>query len=368
MQSVQYTPVGVVKNECSEPVSPEKIKALQSTIHIDEKYTEALLNIEQQCYIDVIFWFDRSSSDHLSGITYFGDLRGVFASRSPKRPNLIGVTTVKLLQRKNNVLYVEGLDAINNTPVLDIKCTDTSLISAEFEKNEIHNAALKSNPRIDIIHNIRNKQLDLLMIKAAQIHGHFCPGLAMGVMAACYAMNAMRVNTDGMEDLLAISETNSCFADGIQFVTGCTIGNNGLVYRDLGKTAFTLATRNGTGIRIVAKPESQQIIHEAFPDFQKLYEQVVAQQNHNEDLMAEYKKVAQQRAFGTLNLPFNDLFAVSNVKTDIPPYAAMRKSEICHKCGESVMETRTVKSQGVVLCYSCANKNNSEINGNGIVC
>jgi tRNA-Thr(GGU) m(6)t(6)A37 methyltransferase TsaA len=52
---------------------------------------------------------------------YDGKVAGVFASRSPKRPNGIGVTVVDLLKVDDNILHVKGLDAINGTPVLDIK-------------------------------------------------------------------------------------------------------------------------------------------------------------------------------------------------------------------------------------------------------
>jgi formylmethanofuran dehydrogenase subunit E len=368
MKSVEYTPVGIVKNGFNEAVSPNEIKSQISTLVIDKQYAEALLNISECQYLDVVFYFHKSESGHLSGITYSGDLRGVFASRSPKRPNLIGITSVKLLSCNGNELEVEGLDAINGTPVLDIKCSDTSLFTGEFEKNQVHIAALKSNPRIDLINNIKNKQSEALMIKAAQMHGHYCPGLAMGIMAASYAMNQLGAQSDGMEDLLAITETNNCFSDGIQFVTGCSFGNNSLIYHDLGKTAFTLALRNGKGIRVVSKPESQEIINSAFPDFSDLYQQVVVQQNHTPALMAKYKKTARRRAFGTLDLPFDQMFAVSEVEIELPGYAAIRKSIICEQCAESVMETRTVNKNGNKLCYACAEEDFARLTGNGISC
>ena len=61
-----------------------------------------------------------------------------------------------------------------------------------------------------------------------------------------------------MEELIAIVETNNCFSDGVQVVTGCTFGNNGLIYKDLGKTAVTVAKRDGTAIRIVLDPNMKK--------------------------------------------------------------------------------------------------------------
>ncbi len=288
MKTYKFNAVGVVRNEIDEPTDYRELKAKTSMIEIFKDYADALLGIEENEYIDIIFHFHKSEHKLQTNTSSSPDvLRGVFATRSPKRPNLIGVTNVKLLKRKGNVLIVKGLDAVNGTPVLDIKNSDTSLFADEYDNNTIHQDKLKNNPRIDIRNNIFANRTDILMIKAAQMHGHYCPGLAMGVMAAVHAMNKMEADSDGMEDLLAITETNNCFSDGIQFVTGCTFGNNSLIYKDLGKIAFTLTKRDGKGIRVSAKPNSQDIINDIFQDFKNLYQKVVAEQNRDPELLAE---------------------------------------------------------------------------------
>jgi len=228
---------------------------------------------------------------------------------------------------------------------------------------------MKSSPRIDIRNHIYSNRAETLMIKSAQMHSHFCPGLAMGVMAAVKAMNLLEAESDGMEDLLAITETNNCFSDGVQFVTGCTFGNNALIFKDLGKTAFTLTHRDGQGIRISTRPGSQQVIRDAFPDFRNLYQKVVAEQNHNPQLMAEYRKSALDRAFGTLSLDFDSLFKVEKVQTEIPSYARINESFICAVCDESVMSTRSVTGKnGKQTCLSCAGSEFGMLDGNGIHC
>jgi formylmethanofuran dehydrogenase subunit E len=60
------------------------------------------------------------------------------------------------------------------------------------------------------------------------------------------------VKSTDMEEVVAIVETNSCFANSVQMVMGCSLGNNALIYLDYGKMAFTLAKRTGEGIRIAA--------------------------------------------------------------------------------------------------------------------
>ncbi|HPR62357.1 MAG TPA: tRNA (N6-threonylcarbamoyladenosine(37)-N6)-methyltransferase TrmO, partial [Prolixibacteraceae bacterium] len=203
MNNISFKPIGIVKNSFDKPTAFNEIKAQNSTIVIYDEYSEALTNIDELEYLDVVFNFHLSKTDKLAHITHFGDYRGVFASRSPFRPNLIGVTSVKLIARNGNQLIVKGLDALNNSPVLDIKSSDTSLWDENNDAAKLHADLLKKRPRMEIEKLIAQNDLETLMIKAAQIHGHFCPGLAMGVMAATYAMRRLKTQSDGMEDLLA---------------------------------------------------------------------------------------------------------------------------------------------------------------------
>jgi tRNA (adenine37-N6)-methyltransferase len=92
---------------------------------LDEEYTEALDGLEDYSHVLVIFWMDqagppKSLKDHVQGRKDL-PVAGLFARRAPSRPNPIGITAVPLLQRDKNVLRVRGMDAIDGTPLLDIK-------------------------------------------------------------------------------------------------------------------------------------------------------------------------------------------------------------------------------------------------------
>ncbi len=113
--------IGVVKSRFTEPTNPTEMKKHESTIIIKEEFIDGLFKIEDSEFIDVVFGFHKSKGYDLKTITFTGELKGVFASRSPRRPTSIGITTVNLLERKGNELKVKGLDAINGTPVIDIK-------------------------------------------------------------------------------------------------------------------------------------------------------------------------------------------------------------------------------------------------------
>ncbi len=382
-------PVGTVRNDCHDAGQAAAMRDTESVIEVDEAYADGLFSIESCEFVDVVFYFHQAEAGPNAPSwrhrTKSGEERGVFASRSPWRPNLIGITTVRLTGRDGNRLRVTGLDAINGTPVLDIKSCDTSHLDDLTCGAAIHTSILKSNPRIAIQKHILAGDTEKLLMMAAQFHGHYCPGLSMGVMAAVYAMQKLGPDdSDGLEDLLAIVETNNCFADGVQLVTGCSFGNNSLIFHDLGKTAFTLTRRDGNGVRVISRHEAPDYIRKAFPDFDERYRRVVRDQLRDEAEVAAYKKSGIERSFGTLRLDFERMFDTQRVKVPIPDYAPSHASEVCAHCGESVMATRTVEagsssvpgsspipgpspaSAGAKLCLKCAGAPYAVLDGHGI--
>ena len=81
-----------------------------------------LTDIEGFSHLFVIWQFDRSQDFELIGIPPIDDRpHGVFATRSPRRPNPIGLTVVELLRRENERLHVRGVDMLDGTPILDLK-------------------------------------------------------------------------------------------------------------------------------------------------------------------------------------------------------------------------------------------------------
>lgn len=118
------TPIGRVRNEIKTPIRHGWGKILSDLV-LDERYTEALDGIEEYSHILVIFWMDqaeppKSLKEHVQRREDL-PVAGVFARRAPSRPNPIGVTAVRLLRREKNVLRVQGVDAIDGTPLVDIK-------------------------------------------------------------------------------------------------------------------------------------------------------------------------------------------------------------------------------------------------------
>jgi tRNA-Thr(GGU) m(6)t(6)A37 methyltransferase TsaA len=123
---INLAPIGYVRNSIIEP-QREDGQSIISEIVINEDLKEALSRLDEFSHVIVIYWMHRIPAGERSIIKVHPrrdpklPLVGVFATRSPARPNPIGLATVKLMERRDNVLKVTGLDAINGTPVLDIK-------------------------------------------------------------------------------------------------------------------------------------------------------------------------------------------------------------------------------------------------------
>lgn len=356
--------IGTVENNFKSHTDPNVLRKTISTIYIEKEFEDGLYKIEDNRYIQVMFIFHHSNDFELVGPRYGGEVKGVFASRSPRRPTNIGLSTVELLDRKENALLVRGLDAIDGTPVIDIKPYSPFLDEKGQEKENLN--YLKNNPRSEITRYIADGDLEKLLIKAGTLHGHYCPGLSMGVRASAYLMNEIKTISDGMEEVIAIVEGNNCASDGVQYVTGCTFGNNALVYRDFGKTAVTLSKRDGEGIRVSVNADYRKHLEKEFPEYVDLFNKVIRDRAGDEKDFSLFKEHGKAASFNMMQMDFESIFSVKRVKADIPEYAPIFDSIMCDCCGESVMATRIFKNNEGNYCYNCSKSEYNELNGAGI--
>jgi tRNA-Thr(GGU) m(6)t(6)A37 methyltransferase TsaA len=124
-EPVMLRPIGVVRNGVRTPRT-ESWPSVRSDIIVRDELTDALDGIDGYSHIIVVFAFDRvPESAQRMRVRPGHDARvpeqGVLATRSQVRPNPVGVSVVRLLKRRGNILRVQGLDAIDGTPVLDVK-------------------------------------------------------------------------------------------------------------------------------------------------------------------------------------------------------------------------------------------------------
>jgi tRNA-Thr(GGU) m(6)t(6)A37 methyltransferase TsaA len=124
-EPVSIRPIGVVRNGVTTP-RMDGWATVRSDIIVREELADALDGIEEYSHIIVAFAFDKVPESELrERVRPRGDTRipeqGVLATRSQLRPSPLGISVVRLLRRRHNILRVEGLDAIDSTPVLDVK-------------------------------------------------------------------------------------------------------------------------------------------------------------------------------------------------------------------------------------------------------
>ncbi|MFX0075939.1 MAG: tRNA (N6-threonylcarbamoyladenosine(37)-N6)-methyltransferase TrmO [Candidatus Hermodarchaeota archaeon] len=120
--NIQIKPIGQIKRSSAD--ENDKDRSLVSKIVINIELSEALDGIDDFSHIYVIFWMHHVEDTlylHHPSKTYDSKPLGIFATRAPIHPNPIGLTIVELLKREGNILLVRGLDASDNSPVLDIK-------------------------------------------------------------------------------------------------------------------------------------------------------------------------------------------------------------------------------------------------------
>jgi tRNA (adenine37-N6)-methyltransferase len=127
---VVFRPIGVVHSPFREPgdipremnCTPGAFDGVAGELEVAPEYVAGLSGLEPGALLAVLFVFHKAGYAHLT-VTPPGrtEPRGVFASRSPHRPNPVGLTVVRLLAREGNILKVAGLDMVEGTPILDIK-------------------------------------------------------------------------------------------------------------------------------------------------------------------------------------------------------------------------------------------------------
>ena len=160
--------------------------------------------------------------------------------------------------------------------------------------------------------------------KAGELHGHYCPGLAIGVRAAFEALRILEIKNIRCHSLYCIAESRACYQDGIQVVFGTTLGNGNLELRNRGKTAFHFYDRStGRNVRLVNKGWPQGL---------------------SKPEIIEY----------LLTAPFEEVFDQTDVRFEAPPDTFKRyKTRKCPRCGENCSEPFLRIVDGEILCFDC---------------
>lgn len=253
--------VGVVRSPIASPREMPR-GGVAAVIEVFPEYQEGLITIEESSHIMVIGWFHEATRDRVflertGHPDQPGPPRGVFASRSPSRPNPLGVSSVPLRRREGTKLFVDHLDMVDGTPIVDIKTYSATFdcIFASRSSRYVRRDLEKDPDWAGLLH------------EAESFHGERCPGIALAAKALVHARRIWRVAQKDPELIVTLGR-DGCIADGLQALTGATFGNGRLkAGRSQGfsvawgaqRLSFTTKAEAVTGVDAILAEESTRL-------------------------------------------------------------------------------------------------------------
>ena len=180
--------------------------------------------------------------------------------------------------------------------------------------------------------------IELLLKKSSQHHSHLCPRQILGVRIGLAGMAALGLEPNqGGKRLLAVLETDGCFADGVTAATDCTVGHRTLRMEDYGKVAATFVdTKTGRAVRVAPAPDVRRQACKCCPDEPRHY-------------------FAQMQAYP--KLPDEKLLSISDVQLVTPVEQIVSRPGVrvdCASCGEEIMNEREIYIDEEPFCRACA--------------
>ena len=137
--TISYRPIGTIHSPFEGvekvPIQPTAAGGIRGTIEVFPEFVAGLQDLSGFSHIILLYHFHRVTQARLTVVPFLDhELRGVFATRAPSRPNPIGLSIVRLLGIEGNVLHIENVDIVEGTPLLDIKPYVPAFDHAEAER------------------------------------------------------------------------------------------------------------------------------------------------------------------------------------------------------------------------------------------
>lgn len=126
MTNIEFKSIGIIHSPFKElegmPIQPIGARGVKGTIELDKKYTEGLKDLDGFSHIIIIYHLHLCKGYSLEVKPFLDtEKRGIFATRSPKRPNQIGISVVRLEKIEGSTIHILDVDVVDKTPLLDIK-------------------------------------------------------------------------------------------------------------------------------------------------------------------------------------------------------------------------------------------------------
>jgi len=126
MNEIKYKPIGIIHSPFQQPkgtpIQPTAAKGVDGVVEVFPEYVEGLKDLDGFSHIILIYHFHLFKKFSLKVKPFMDNqIHGVFSTRAPSRPNPIGISTVKVIKIEKNILYIQDVDIVDGTPLLDIK-------------------------------------------------------------------------------------------------------------------------------------------------------------------------------------------------------------------------------------------------------
>lgn len=181
-----------------------------------------------------------------------------------------------------------------------------------------------------------------------QFHGHMCPGVAIGIQAALFALAELGRSSDS-NDVVAIVETNMCAVDGIQYLLGCTFGRGNLVHLDHGKNVYSFVrTKDGKSLRLSVREGAWQRSAE--------HEELLSKTRSGlatEPQRVRYWELQREVSQQILEMAADRMFQISHKPISLSQLPRDMHYRRCTKCGEMTNISRLTEAHEAQLCLPC---------------
>lgn len=250
-------PIGIVNSPVTD-THAMPTQGVPATVDVYQKFADGLLEIESNSHVVVVSWMHMADRGRLQvhgvGPDNVPLRKGVFAVRSPARPNPLAISTAKLLSVEGRRLHLERLDMVDGTPVVDLKGYTRGgecVFSARTFWDYILPSQLKPG---------RNPEL--ILAQAEAFHGHLCAGVIAGAKLVEHASSRWDVPTrdEGLSFVVERVEGegdecgSGCVIDAIMASTGATLGNGRLALQGEGQAS-------GPGPRVLARSDGRSLTY-----------------------------------------------------------------------------------------------------------
>ena len=126
MEPIIINPIGVIRTPHTDvknmPIQPIAAEGIKGYIELLPEFIPGLKDLEGFSHITLVYRFHKINGFDLVTIPFMDDeAHGIFACKAPKRPNAIGISTVKLIGIETNIIHIEQVDMLDGTPLIDIK-------------------------------------------------------------------------------------------------------------------------------------------------------------------------------------------------------------------------------------------------------